>query len=68
MPSLSSGGVNAAVGTVKIGFAVRRHHRRRLGATVLAIRAADASGITLVAIARGRDFEIFSHRGGIALC
>ncbi|HEX4504712.1 MAG TPA: formate dehydrogenase accessory sulfurtransferase FdhD [Alphaproteobacteria bacterium] len=29
--------------------------------TALAIRTAEAAGITLVAIARGRDFEIFTH-------
>ena len=35
--------------------------------TALAIRTAEASGITLVGIARGREFEVFSHPGGIAL-
>lgn len=35
--------------------------------TALAIRTAEACGITLVGIARGRDFEIFSHPAGIAL-
>jgi FdhD protein len=35
--------------------------------TALAIRTAEASGITLVGIARGGDFEIFSHPDGIAL-
>ena len=35
--------------------------------TALAIRTAEASGITLVGIARGCDFEIFSHPAGIAL-
>ncbi len=35
--------------------------------TALAIRTAEHSGITLVGIARGRDFEIFSHPAGIAL-
>ncbi len=34
--------------------------------TALAIRTAEACGITLVGIARGRDFEIFSHPAGIA--
>jgi FdhD protein len=34
--------------------------------TALAIRTAEASGITLVGIARGREFEIFSHSSGIA--
>ena len=34
--------------------------------TALAIRTAQASGITLVGIARGRDFEVFSHPAGIA--
>ena len=34
--------------------------------TALAIRTAEASGITLVGIARGREYEIFSHAGGIA--
>jgi FdhD protein len=29
--------------------------------TALAIRTAEASGITLIAIARGEDFEIFTH-------
>jgi FdhD protein len=35
--------------------------------TALAIRCAEASGITLVGIARGREFEVFSHPAGIAL-
>jgi FdhD protein len=35
--------------------------------TALAIRTAECSGITLVGIARGREFEIFSHPDGIAL-
>lgn len=35
--------------------------------TALAIRTAESSGITLVGIARGREFEIFSHPEGIAL-
>lgn len=34
--------------------------------TALAIRTADACGITLVGIARGREFEVFSHPAGIA--
>jgi FdhD protein len=34
--------------------------------TALAIRTAEACGITLVGIARGRDFEIFSHPAGVA--
>jgi FdhD protein len=34
--------------------------------TALAIRVAGACGITLVGIARGRDFEIFSHPAGVA--
>lgn len=34
--------------------------------TALAIRTAEASGITLIGIARGEDFEVFSHFGGIA--
>jgi FdhD protein len=34
--------------------------------TALAIRTAQACGITLVGIARGRDFELFSHPAGIA--
>jgi len=29
--------------------------------TALAIRTAEAAGVTLIAIARGRDFEIFTH-------
>jgi FdhD protein len=33
--------------------------------TALAIRTARACGITLVAIARGREFEIFTHPDGI---
>jgi FdhD protein len=33
--------------------------------TALAIRTAEACGITLVGIARGRDFEVFSHPAGI---
>jgi FdhD protein len=34
--------------------------------TALAIRTAEAAGITLIALARGEDFEIFSnpHRVG----
>jgi FdhD protein len=35
--------------------------------TALAIRTAETSGITLVGIARGREFEIFSHPAGVAL-
>jgi len=34
--------------------------------TALAIRTAEACGVTLVGIARGRDFEVFSHPAGIA--
>ena len=33
--------------------------------TALAMRAAESFGITLVAIARGSSFEIFSHPEGI---
>ena len=33
--------------------------------TALAIRTAEANGITLIGVARGREFEIFSHFGGI---
>jgi FdhD protein len=33
--------------------------------TALAVRTADASGITLVAVARGHEFEIFTHPDGI---
>jgi FdhD protein len=33
--------------------------------TALAIRTAEATGITLVGIVRGRDFEVFSHPAGI---
>lgn len=33
--------------------------------TALAVRTAEACGITLVAIARGREFEIFTHPEGI---
>jgi FdhD protein len=33
--------------------------------TALAIRTAEASGLTLVGIARGDDFEIFSHPRGV---
>jgi FdhD protein len=35
--------------------------------TALAIRTANVCGITLVGIARGHEFEIFSHAAGIAL-
>lgn len=35
--------------------------------TARAIRTADRLGMTLVGIARGREFEIFSHPAGIAL-
>jgi FdhD protein len=35
--------------------------------TALAVRTADACGITLVGIARGGEFEIFSHPAAIAL-
>jgi FdhD protein len=34
--------------------------------TALAVRVADACGMTLVAIARGQDFEIFSHPRRVA--
>jgi FdhD protein len=34
--------------------------------TALALRTAQAAGITLVAIARGDGFEIFTHRHRIA--
>ncbi len=34
--------------------------------TALAVRVAEACGITLIAIARGRDFEIFSHPERVA--
>lgn len=34
--------------------------------TALAIRTAEASGITLIGVVRGRDFEVFSHPAGIA--
>jgi FdhD protein len=34
--------------------------------TALAVRVAEACGITLVAIARDQDFEIFSHADRIA--
>ena len=33
--------------------------------TALAVRAAESYGITLVAVARGSSFEIFSHPDGI---
>ncbi|MBR0799858.1 formate dehydrogenase accessory sulfurtransferase FdhD [Bradyrhizobium jicamae] len=33
--------------------------------TALAIRTAEANGITLIGVARGRAFEAFSHFGGI---
>jgi FdhD protein len=33
--------------------------------TALALRVADAAGITLIGIARGEDFEIFTHAGRI---
>jgi FdhD protein len=33
--------------------------------TALAIRTAEACGMTLIAIARGRDFEIFTHAGRV---
>jgi FdhD protein len=34
--------------------------------TALAVRTAETAGITLVAIARGDGFEIFTHRHRIA--
>lgn len=34
--------------------------------TALAIRTAETSGITLIGVARGREFEIFSHFDGVA--
>lgn len=34
--------------------------------TALAIRTADAAGMTLVAIVRGEDFEVFTHPGRIS--
>jgi FdhD protein len=33
--------------------------------TALAIRTAEAAGMTLIAVARGRDFEIFTHPGRV---
>jgi FdhD protein len=33
--------------------------------TALAVRAAEAYGITLVAVARGSSFEVFTHHDGI---
>jgi FdhD protein len=38
------------------------------GPTALAVRTADACGITLVAIARDDDFAVFSHRGRVGGC
>ena len=35
--------------------------------TALAIRVAEACGMTLVAIARGEDFEIFTHPSRIGV-
>src|ERR1035438_8448174 len=35
--------------------------------TALAVRVAESCGMTLVAIARGQDFEIFSHPQRIAV-
>jgi FdhD protein len=34
--------------------------------TALAVRACEAAGLTLVAIARGDSFEVFTHPGRIA--
>jgi FdhD protein len=34
--------------------------------SALAIRMADAAGITLIALARGREFEVFTHAGRIS--
>ncbi|MBZ0227136.1 MAG: formate dehydrogenase accessory sulfurtransferase FdhD, partial [Bauldia sp.] len=34
--------------------------------TALAVRTADAAGMTLVAVARGDGFEVFTHPGRIA--
>jgi FdhD protein len=34
--------------------------------TALAIRTAEACGLTLIGIARGQDFEVFTHTGRIA--
>jgi FdhD protein len=34
--------------------------------TALAVRTADAAGMTLVAIARGEDFEVFTHAHRVA--
>jgi FdhD protein len=36
--------------------------------TALAVRMADAAGITLAAIARSDGFEIFTHPQRIAVC
>jgi len=33
--------------------------------TALAIRTAEACGITLIAVARGASFEVFSHPEGV---
>jgi FdhD protein len=35
--------------------------------TALAVRAATVAGITLIGIARGQEFEVFSHPAGMAL-
>ena len=34
--------------------------------TALAVRTADAAGITLVAVVRGSEFEVFTHADRIA--
>jgi FdhD protein len=34
--------------------------------TALAVRTAEAAGITLIAIARSDGFEVFTHQGRVA--
>jgi FdhD protein len=77
--ALTLGGIAASEGLILMTSRVSIEliqKAARLGAPVLvavsaptaaAIRLAEASGITLVAIARRQDFEIFTHRERIVL-
>ncbi len=72
--ALTRGGISAAQGIVLLTSRVSIEliqKAARLGASVIAavsvptaagIRLAEACGITLVAIARGQDFEVFTHQ------
>jgi hypothetical protein len=54
---------NPSVGSRSIGASVMVSVS---APTALAVRMADAAGITLAAIARADGFEVFTHRGRIS--